>query len=205
MPTKLLLQGKKFNRLLVLQEQGKNKLGNILWLCQCDCGAKTIVQGRFLKKGLIKSCGCYAKEKLKQRLTTHGLTGHPLRNVWNGIKQRCSNKNNLEYKNYGARGIKVCERWLIFKNFYDDIISGYIKGMEIERIDNNGNYEPKNCKWATHRQQNRNKRTNHLLECNGQKLSLVEWGEKLNIKPNTILTRIRRGWEINKALEIANK
>lgn len=119
--------------------------------------------------------------------------------AWDAMKQRCLNKNHINYKNYGARGIAVCERWLSYDNFYHDM-GNPEHGYTLDRTDNNKGYSLNNCTWATWKQQANNKRNNHYLTYKNETKTLQQWGEKLGLKPNTILTRIRRGWSITKAL-----
>ena len=158
--------GKRFGRLTVISYAGSNKFKAATWSCVCDCGNKTIVAGCSLANKDTQSCGCLLKEARKRvKNVTHGLIDHPMYESWHGMKQRCFNVNNKDYKHYGARGITICERWLLFKNFYDDMIISWQKGLSIDRINVNGNYKPSNCRWATAKEQARNKRK--TLESNG--------------------------------------
>lgn len=154
------LTGKKFGRLKVIEYYGSNKNGRALWLCKCDCGKTKSVLGNSLLCGLTLSCGCYNKEKAQKRRTKHSLSYSKLYKVWNGMKTRCYNKNFIYYCNYGGRGITICYEWLNdFEIFYKWAISnGYEEGLTIDRINNDGNYEPNNCRWITRAEQNRNQR-----------------------------------------------
>jgi len=162
--------GLKFGKILVLEgDTGARSTGGyVLWKGQCDCGTVRMFYSTTLKNGKVKSCGCqaYATNSLKE--TTHGLSrgsGNSIYLIWQGIKNRCLNKNSFAYKDYGGRGIKVCERWLnSFENFYDDMIEGYAKGLTLERIDVNGNYEKLNCKWITRAEQANNRRTTIYID-----------------------------------------
>ena len=192
-----------FGRLTVLSEvtdRGKSK--NVSWICKCECGKIKKIQGRNLVGGFSKSCGCN-----KDHQITHGKSKSKLYTVWRSMKSRCYYAKGSEYNNYGARGILVCDRWVnSFENFFEDMASSFQPGLQLERKDNQKGYSPYNCKWETVKNQQRNKRTNHLLTINNETMSLVEWEEKTGIKANTILTRIRRGWPIEKVLlEIANQ
>jgi len=149
--------GQTFNRLTVISELIDGYVD-----CICICGNKKRVRIGNLKSNQVKSCGCLLKECLINRNETHGLTGHPLHNLWFKIKERCFNPNCKSYHNYGGRGIKVCDRWMVFENFYADMINGYQKGLEIDRIDNNGDYEPSNCRWVSHRENTQNTRKTKL-------------------------------------------
>lgn len=156
------LTGKRFGRLIVLSRSENDKHGHSRWECKCECGKIRVINSGSLLSIKTKSCGCLRDEKVISRRTTHGhsLKGkiHPLFLNWIAMRQRCNNDKNKAYKDYGGRGIKVCERWNEFENFLEDMGEKPSNLHSIDRIDVNGNYEPSNCRWATTIEQGRNKR-----------------------------------------------
>jgi hypothetical protein len=182
---------------------GKDKHGNMLWLCKCDCGNTTIIPTNKLTSGKTKSCGCLKKETAKPPIVVkHGMSHSRLYHVWKDMKGRCYRPTSQRYHTHGARGIKVCDEWLLFKPFRKWALSnGYQENLTLDRINNDGNYEPTNCRCATMKTQANNRRTNHLLTYRGETHTMKEWAEIIGINYNTLVGRINRlGWSIEKTL-----
>lgn len=181
MAKKINLTGKRFGKLVVTSFAfySKEKRTNY-WNCKCDCGNTTVAAVYRLTSGQTKSCGCY-KEYVKKQLfgghhITHGYSHHPICNTYYSMKGRCYNKNNVDYKNYGGRGIKVCDEWLKNSGKFVEwsLNNGWKPGLSIDRIDTNGDYEPSNCRWATTKQQNNNRRNTCFIEYEGRKRTISE-------------------------------
>lgn len=201
--------GQRFGRLTVLARNNSRLPHNVTrlrayWLCRCLCGKQTIVESSHLRNGHTQSCGCYKRDRIKKALTTHGHNpmGKPssTHRAWSSMCTRCFNRNNPSWKNYGGRGITACERWKAFENFLADM-GERPKGTSIDRINNDGNYEPGNCRWATRIQQARNTRRNHVItDGNGRRACLAEWAEIVGIMRETIACRLKIGVPVDQAL-----
>ena len=198
------LTGQKFSRLTVLQRAENNKHGQVMWLCQCECGNVVVVRAHHLKDGHTSSCGCFQKEQATARVAKahkHKMTGTRLYNIWANMKQRCLNPKDNRFNDYGGRGIMVCDEWLIADNFISWALkNGYNDNLTIERIDNNKGYSPDNCRWATNDEQAHNKRNNHLLTFQGKTQNVTQWANELKINRDSLHTRIQRGWTAERAL-----
>lgn len=154
------LSGKRYGRLIAIELIGKTKQGNALWRCKCDCGKETIARASTLKSGNTQSCGCYRSEYWRSQMTKHGECNSRLAHIWYSMRARCRNQNNPAYRNYGGRGISVCKEWDdSFEAFREWALSnGYDPALSIDRVDNNGNYEPHNCRFADRKTQSKNRR-----------------------------------------------
>lgn len=202
MPTRIKVEkGDKYGRWTVIKE-AKKKNYTRMALCKCDCGSIKKVRLSNLRSGKSKSCGCYKKELL----TKHGAGHNRLYKIWSDIKQRCFNDNKKCYKNYGGRGIKICDEWMDFKNFQKWAKeNGYSDNLTIDRIDVDGDYTPDNCRWATKKEQSINRREKFFVKYKGKKRRLIKLVEdlpdSLNLNYNAVFNRIYRGWEVKRALE----
>jgi hypothetical protein len=169
------------------------------WLFKCDCGKEVEINSLHVRNGHIKSCGCWQRE----RLTKHGMTNTILFSKWNRMLERCRNHNRRDYKDYGGRGICVCDEWKKdFMAFYNWAVeSGYKEGLTLDRINNDGNYEPSNCRWATPKEQANNRRSSVFLTYNGETHTVSQWAEIQHIPRDTLDRRMRQcGWSVEKAL-----
>jgi hypothetical protein len=195
------LTGKKFNRLTVVERVNDyispNGFRSTQWKCICECGNEVIVSTSHLRSGHTKSCGCYGREVCVQNglKIKHGLKESRVYRIWSCMKNRCYNQKDDNYKYYGGRGITVCDEWKDdFQTFYDWSMShGYTDNLTIDRINVNGNYEPSNCRWATHSEQGKNKRNVIFITFEGETKTLREWSEITGIKYITLFYRYKTG------------
>lgn len=193
-----LKPGETFGRLTVIcQTSERNKRGDIIYRCQCQCGKEKLTTAVLLHGGHVKSCGCLRKD-VPNRLT-HRMSETREYRIWAEMRKRCTNRNQKTFSYYGGRGIAVCDRWSSFENFFKDM-GKCPAGFSIDRIDTNGNYEPSNCRWVDLKTQARNKRTNHLLTFNGKTQCISAWAEEIGIKRDTLKRRIYLGWSTERAL-----
>lgn len=208
------LTGQKFGRWTVLRRGPNNTLKHTVWECQCDCGTFKFVVGIVLTSGRSKSCGCYRVERGRIHGSTiqlrHGeasvdSTGRkmtPTYAAWASMKSRCNNPNHSNYKRYGARGIRVCDRWNeSYEAFLEDVGERPTPEHSLDRIDNDGNYEPGNVRWATAEEQNRNTSSNRKIEIDGITKPLSEWLVHFGRARKTFYQRIARGMSEREALE----
>lgn len=195
------LAGQKFNKLTALERAGfrvGTKCRKSLWRCLCDCGTEVVVAQVDLVSDSTKSCGCIVGKHKR----THGATGTPEFMAWGAMFQRCRNPRSKAFKDYGARGINVCDRWEQFENFLADMGARPTASHSLDRYPNNdGNYEPGNCRWATRAEQSNNRRSSRLLTINGETKTLAEWEHQASLPPGRIFTRLRMGWKPEEVLQ----
>lgn len=197
------LKGKKFHKLLVI-EKVQNQKHKTMWKCLCDCGRITFASTSNLNANRVKSCGCLRNEKLIERSTSHNQRHTNLYEVWKTMKQRCFNPNNKVYKNYGGRGITVCDDWKDnFTSFYEwSMENGYKQGLTIDRIDNNSHYCHQNCRWTDRITQANNSRWNKHITIDGKDDTLANWLRFYNIKYYKYYKRIKQGLSEQEALTL---
>ena len=201
------LMGKKINWITIIGLDRTENHHNY-WVCECECGTKFIAIGNNIVRGKTKSCGCMKIAFAPWYKRTHGDCNARLYHIWASMKKRTLNKNEKRYKDYGGRGIKVCDKWLDYEGFNEDMNRTYFKHVRefgerqttIERKDVDGNYCLGNCTWATYQEQSANKRTNVRLELNGKEYTLTEITEKFNINRATLMDRIRKGWSVERSV-----
>ena len=197
------LTGQKFGRLTVIERVENAKDGQACWLCKCECGNTKRVKARDLRRGNTRSCGCLQKEYMESDWNkTHGFRHTRIYKIWTDMKQRCFNSKDTHFRQYGGRGITVCDEWKDnFMSFYNwSMANGYTDDLTLDRIDNNKGYSPENCKYATRQEQANNRRSNHFLTYNNETHSLSDWSRIMGIKYSALLNRIRRNWTIERAL-----
>lgn len=190
--------GNIYDRLKVIRFSHRTNKSSF-WVCSCKCGNETVVSWGSLKNKTTKSCGCFRREMNRKKLTIHGLSRTKEYRVWQKMKERCLLERANGFRYYGGRGIKVCKRWMNVKNFIKDM-GACPPRMSIERIDNNKDYQPNNCRWATSLDQGNNKRNNVLATINGVSRTIAQWARIRKIRVNLIYQRISRGWSPERAV-----
>jgi len=199
------LTGQKFGRLTVVERVDNANDGHARWLCECVCGKRVIIPGYCLTNHNTKSCGCLHREITRQINYSHGHSGDDKSKTyatWRSMNRRCNNKNQKCYKNYGGRGIKVCEKWKKFEGFLQDM-GEKPNGMTLDRVDNNGDYCKENCRWITNKEQQRNTRRSILVTINNIAKPLPEWCEIYQKPYKTVWARVYKyNWTPEEALGI---
>ena len=189
------LTGKRFGRLTVLYPTPNRYQGKVIWVCKCDCGTTKNIIGANLMNGSTVSCGCKSKQVLRESREKHGKSNTRIYNIYICMKERCYNPNSPSYKNYGGRGIEVCEEWANnFEAFYEwSIENGYQESLTIDRINNDDDYSPTNCRWVGRFTQANNTRKNRFIEYHGEIHTVSEWSRITGIPRGTINARLNRG------------
>jgi len=191
------IRGLRFGKLVVVQFSHIHpKTRYAIWLLRCDCGGVATANCSDLKKGHKATCGC-THSRLQHGCAKKDKWTRTYR-IWTGLSVRCHNRNSRKWKWYGARGIVVCDRWKKFENFIEDM-GEPPQGMELDRIDNDGNYEPTNCRWTTRREQMRNTRHNRYLSMGGETMCVASWAERTGLSQQRIYTRLKADWTIERA------
>lgn len=196
------MTGQRFGLLKVVRFEKFDKWGAAIFLCRCDCGKEKLILGASLRSGNTRSCGCLAGRKDGKNNFDEYHRKNPgdlrkrdkrLHNIWVGIRYRCLNTKSKVYKDYGGRGIKICKEWDDFFAFQEwSFLNGYSENLSIDRIDNNGDYSPENCRWVTMKVQGQNRRNSRLLTYHGETHTYSEWSEKTGVGWKTIEDRVRR-------------
>ena len=200
MATAQNLVGQKYGRLTVIERIG-SKTGKTYWHCVCDCGGTKNATAGDMRFGRTLSCGCLRKESLSKISKTHGMTKSRIYQCWSDMMTRCRNSKDKHYKWYGARGIMICEKWLSFDGFYEDMQDGYADDLTLDRIDVDGNYEKSNCKWSTVQEQCDNRRSNHYITYQGITDTLTNTCKRCNVSRSLVTDRLKTGWDVKSAIE----
>lgn len=202
MPKFQNLTGLVFGRLTVsrLASRGGRGTGGCMWECTCDCGKKGTYYGGALRSGNTRSCGCLKAEVIVSANIIHGGCDDPEYKAWHGMRQRCTNPKSQDWKNYGARGITVTDRWRSYENFKADMGSKPSPKHSIERRDNDLGYTPENCYWGTRIDQANNQRTNHRITWAGRTQTIAQWAREIGVSHDVLWQRLKHGWSVQKAI-----
>lgn len=196
MPAARDLTGLRFGRLVAIRLDGHFGRARA-WLCRCDCGVELRVRMGCLVTGNTRSCGCYSRERAsetaKRVKRVHGMKGTPEHNIWSSMRARCHDARNPKYARWGGRGIRVCERWQSFEAFLADMGPRPGPGYSLDRIDNNGDYEPGNCRWATAKEQASNTRRNRYVELSGERMTLSEFLRRYGLGDRSVRVKLALG------------
>lgn len=197
MPAGKQLDGQVFGRLTVIRRAG-SRGGRVVWACMCECGSTVEVVSHALTSGHTKSCGCWKDERNRGTQPKHGHARRgtkrtPTYKTWQAMMTRCYNPNVASFKDYGARGVTVCDGWHLFENFLA-YMGERPEGMTLDRIDSDKGYTPDNCRWATKITQARNTRANYIVDFRGERMTQIEFAERIGMKQATVSWRLRNGW-----------
>lgn len=195
------MTGLRLGRLTVIG-RADSIAGKAAWLCRCDCGKETVVRGYSLRNGDTQSCGCLHEEIIARGNFVHGASRSRLYGIWSTMKARCSNPNQDYFYRYGERKISVCEEWQTFEPFYEwAMANGYREDLTIDRMNNDGDYCPDNCRWATRKEQANNTSKTIHITYGGETHTLSEWSEIVGVPKTALWKRIyQRNWSVEKAL-----
>lgn len=205
----LNLKGKRFGKLTVLGYSHNDETNHRRWKCQCDCGNIVYCLTGGLRSGHVKSCGCLMKKYQHSSKITHGMSTTRFYKIWKGMVYRCTRHQHMLFSYYGAKGIRVNKCWLKFENFRDDMYESYLKhckefgekNTSIDRINNNGNYELSNCRWATWKEQGNNRNINHFVTYRDEKKTIAQWASDYGLKRGVLYNRIiELRWPFKKAI-----
>lgn len=197
------MNGRIINNIEVLRYSHSNKKGDAMWECRCRCGNTFTARGTDIRRGHTTSCGCLQREMTAEASKKHGMSKTRLYYVYSTMLKRCYLSSHKSYKNYGGRGIAVCDEWKNdFKTFFEWAMeNGYEEGLSIDRIDVNGNYNPSNCRWASAKEQQNNRRNNRMITCNGKTQTMQQWADEIGVDARKIHNRINiLHWDVEKAL-----
>ena len=195
------ITGQKFGRLTAIKYVDYTNNNGSRWLFKCDCGKEIVTTSSSVRRGRTKSCGCYNQELRKNRIK-HGMFNTKMYCAWVHMRQRCNNPKCKSYQDYGGRGITVCEEWNTFINFYDwAMANGYEESLTLDRIDNDENYEPDNCRWVSMSVQENNKRNNHFVEYRGQRMTISQCARAANVSRNALNYRLMMGMTADEAVD----
>lgn len=187
------MTGRRFGRLAVRERAANDKAGNAKWLCECDCGQQRAVYAQALRSGATQSCGCLNRERVSVTSMRHGKSHTAYYKAWHAMIRRCTDPSNHKWHRYGGRGIKVCERWKSFEAFAEDM-GPRGAGMTLDRKNNDGDYEPSNCRWATQKQQGNNRGNNRRIAVGSGTRTVSEAAREAGLSLSTLRGRLRSGW-----------
>lgn len=193
------LVGQHIGSFVVLEKVSRGRGKNVLWKVRCKCSNEKYLEYGHIKSGSTKSCGCQQRTLQSLAKVKHGKTFSREYRVWLGMKNRCKDHDNPDFGRYGARGIRVCERWMDFRNFYEDM-GDCPPEMTLDRKDNNLGYSKENCRWATGSEQSRNRRSNRILTFRRESLPMIAWSERYRLPRYLLGARLKRGWSLEEAL-----